>query len=144
MRGCRRASCEHRAAACVLPAENVQANSKPASTRRRQLPIVRPHRQKSTQTSPHENFRPNCRSSPARVACRQSDRPSGLFAEEAFQRSHLQGTKKSDRIMNRQHAINFLSYLRHSEIASFRWPATSPARTRASSGARKGQEDTRR
>ena len=91
----------------LFPSKNVQANpNRPALDGNNSRSLDRIAR-RAPQTSPHENFRPVCRHSPSRVACRQTERPSGLFVEEAFQRSHLQGTEKNDRMMNRQHAIMF-------------------------------------
>ena len=71
------------------------------------LPINRPHRQKNTPDKPAKNLLPVCRSSPSRVACRQTGRTSGFFADKALQRSRSQWTKKNDRMMRRHHTIMF-------------------------------------
>ena len=102
--GCRRASYAHRAAAFFSFRERT-SEPKPASSRRDKLPIIRPHRQKSTPDKPPSHLLPVC--SPSRVARRQTERPSGLFAEKAFQRSHLQRRKSNDRMMHPRHAMTF-------------------------------------
>ena len=90
---------------------------KPASTRRDQLPIIRPHRQKSTPDKPHH------------ICCQSAAAPHpgshvAKLNEKAFQRSRLQW-----------------SNLRQSQIASFSW-ATATPKARASSRGCRGQEDT--
>ena len=109
-----------------FPSENVQANSnRPALD--------------GNKISGQSAAAPQPGSHVAKLNGRQD-----LFAEEPFQRSHWQGTKKNDRIMNRQHAIMFpLSEQSPTLQNSLPSADQSSQKTRASSRARKGQEDTR-